>query len=162
LRFGKDGPMLEVVGVTGDVQYFSLGESPKPFVFRPYAQAYRPTFTLNVRTAVDPAFVAGSVRAALATLDPSLPVFDVRTMDDHIRNGRAMLGTRLGAAFSTVFGALALILAAIGVYGLVSYAVTQRAREIGIRMALGARTPTVIRLVVRQGVRTAIVGVVLG
>jgi ABC-type antimicrobial peptide transport system permease subunit len=102
------------------------------------------------------------VRAVIATLDPSLPVFDVRTMDDHIRNGRALLGTRLGAAFSTVFGVLALILATIGVYGLVSYAVTQRAREIGIRMALGARTPAVIRLVVRQGVRTAIIGVILG
>jgi ABC-type antimicrobial peptide transport system permease subunit len=154
--------MLQIVGVTGDIQYFGLGETPKPFVFRPYAQGYRPTFTLTIRTAPDPASVAGSVRAAVASRDPALPLFDVRTRQDNIDNGRALLGTRLGAGFATVFGVLALILATIGVYGLVSYSVTQRTREIGIRVALGARAPTVIRLVVRQGMTIAVIGVAVG
>jgi predicted permease len=161
-RFGRDGPMLEIVGVAGDIQYFSIGEAPKPFVFRPYAQAYRPTFTISARTAVAPASIVPALRVAVASLDPTLPLYDVRTMDDHIKNGRALFGTRLGAAFASVFGVLALVLATIGVYGLVSYSVTQRTREIGIRMALGARTPAVMRLVVRQGLSIAVIGVAFG
>ncbi|HXT15716.1 MAG TPA: ABC transporter permease [Gemmatimonadaceae bacterium] len=161
-RFRKDGPLLEVVGVSGDVQYFSVGEAPKPFFFRPYAQWYRPQFTLNVHTNVDPSSLTSAVRATLATLDPELPVFDVRSFDDHISNGRALLGTRLGAVFAAVFGALALSLAAVGLYGLMSYAVAQRTREIGIRVALGARTSGVVRLVMRQGLAISVIGVTIG
>jgi len=159
---GKDGPPLEVVGVTADVQYFSIGESPKPFFFRPYAQNYRSSFTLVVRTATDPASLAAPVRATMSALDPMLPIVDLRSFEDHLANGRALLGTRLGAWFAGVFGALALVLASVGVYGLISYSVAQRRREIGIRVALGARAGTVVTFIVRQGVRIAIVGVVLG
>ena len=161
-RVRKDGPSLQIVGVAGDIQYFSLGETPKPFLFRPYAQWYRSSFTLVVHTTVDPASAAGAVRSAVASLDPTLPVFDVRSFDEHIRSGRALLGTRLGAAFSEVFGGLALLLAAVGLYGLLSYAVVQRTREIGIRVALGARTSTVLRLVVRQGLMMSAMGAALG
>lgn len=161
-KIAGDGPTVGVVGVAGDIQYFSIGETPKPFYFRPYAQSYRSSFTLVIHTAVDPVSLTAPVRSAIAALDPTLPIFDVRSFDDHILNGRALLGTRLGAWFAGVFGALALILASVGVYGLVSYSVVQRRREIGIRVALGARTATVVSLVVRQGVRIAIVGVVIG
>ncbi len=102
------------------------------------------------------------MRTAVASLDPTLPVFDVRSFDEHIRSGRALLGTRLGAAFSEAFGALALLLAAVGLYGLLSYAVAQRSREIGIRVALGAHTSTVVRLVVRQGLMMSALGAAIG
>ena len=161
-RVSKDGPKVEIVGITGDVAYFSLGETPKPFFFRPYSQSYRSSFTLTVHTSVDPASVAGAVRTAVASLDPTLALFDVRSFEEHLRGGRALIGTRLGAAFAAVFGALALVLAAVGLYGLLSYAVAQRTREIGIRVALGARTSTVLRLVVRQGLVMSAVGAALG
>jgi predicted permease len=161
-RVGKDGPAYDIVGVAGDIQYFSIGESPKAFFFRPYAQNYRSTFTLNVLTAADPGALTNQLRATIASLDPGLPVFDVRTMNDHVLNGRALLGTRIGAVFSAVFGLLALILASVGVYGLISYSVVQRTREIGIRVALGARMPLVIGLVVRQGFTVALIGIAVG
>jgi len=161
-KIGKNGPQLEVVGVSGDIQYFSIGEAPKPFFFRPYAQHYRSSFTINVHAAAEPAALMKQLRASIASLDPTLPVFDVRSFEDHILNGRALLGTRVGAWFAAVFGALALVLASVGVYGLISYSVAQRRREIGIRVALGARAGAVVRLVVRQGITIAIVGVLLG
>ena len=161
-RVTKDGPALEIVGVSGDIQYFSLGETPKPFLFRPYAQWYRSSFTLVIHTSVDPTSMTSAVRGAVASLDPTLPVFDVRSLAEHIRSGRALLGTRLGAAFSEAFGALALVLAAVGLYGLLSYAVAQRTREIGIRVALGAHTSGVLRLVVRQGLVLSAVGAAIG
>jgi ABC-type antimicrobial peptide transport system permease subunit len=148
--------------VSADIQYFSIGEPPKAFFFRPYAQNYRSTFTLNVFTAGDPGSLTNQLRATIALLDPGLPVFDVRTMNDHVLNGRALLGTRIGAVFSAVFGLLALILASVGVYGLISYSVAQRTREIGIRVALGARMPLVIGLVVRQGFTVALIGIAVG
>jgi predicted permease len=161
-RFTKDGPPVEIVGVTNDIQYFSLGETPKPFLFRPYSQWYSSSFTLTVHTSVDPASLAGAVRSAVASLDPTLPLFDVRSFEEHIQSGRAMLGTRLGAAFSEVFGGLALLLAAVGLYGLLSYSVAQRTREIGIRVALGAQTGSVLQLVVRQGLAMSALGAAIG
>jgi predicted permease len=161
-KIGKAGKQIQVVGVSGDIQYFSIGETPKPFFFRPYAQSYRASFSVAVHTAVDPASLASQLRATISSLDPTLPVFDVRTFDDHVQNGRALLGTRIGAWFAAVFGALALVLASVGVYGVISYSVAQRRREIGIRVALGARASAVVGLVVGQGFRIAIAGIVLG
>jgi hypothetical protein len=159
---GDEGPIVEIVGVVRGMQDIILGETPKPYVFLPVAQAYRPTMTMLVQTASDPSSVVRSMRAVIAGVDPSLPVFDVRTMDDHLRNGQALLSPRLGSAFATVFGLLALVLATIGVYGVVSYSVAQRTREIGMRMALGARRPAIIRLVVGQGMRLGWTGLAIG
>jgi ABC-type antimicrobial peptide transport system permease subunit len=115
-----------------------------------------------IHTSVDPTSIAGAVRSTVASLDPTLPLFDVRSFDEHIHSGRAMLGTRLGAAFSAIFGALALLLAAVGLYGLLSYVVAQRTREIGIRVALGAQTGSVLQLVVRQGLMMSALGAAIG
>ena len=159
---GDESPIAEIVGVVRGMQDLILGETPKPYVFLPVAQAYRETMTMLVQTASDPFSLVQSMRAVVAGLDPSLPVFDVRTIDDHLRNGQALLLPRLGSAFATAFGLLALVLATVGVYGVVSYSVAQRTREIGVRMALGARRPAIVRLVVGQGLRLGWIGVGVG
>jgi len=159
---GSSGPVLEIVGVVRGMQDLIPGETPKPYVFLPLAQSYRPGMTLLVRTRAVPTALTPAIRTAIASIDASLPIFDVRTMDEHLRNGQALLFTRIGAAFASVFGLLALVLAMIGVYGVVSYAVAQRTREIGVRVALGATIPGILALVVRHGLRLAWSGVALG
>jgi len=162
-RVGEaNGPLMEIVGVVKGMQDLFPGETPKPYIFQSLRQSYRGEMTLVVQTTGEPSSVVSPVRAIVAELDPNLPVYDVRTMDDHLRNGQAMLFTRIGRGFSSVFGLLALVLAMVGVYGVVSYTVAARTREIGVRVALGARLPAVLRLVIGQGIKLAWAGVILG
>ena len=159
---GGTGPVLEIIGVVRGMQDLIPGETPKPYVFLPFDQSYREEMTLLVQTSGDPLPLASAIRSTVASLDASLPLFDVRTMNEHLRNGQGMLFTRIGTAFASVFGLLALVLAMIGVYGVVSYAVTQRTREIGVRVALGATLPGILGLVVKHGLRLAWSGVAVG
>lgn len=151
---------LEVVGIAADAKYSSLSEGPRAFMYLPVDQWYRPGMRLVVRTAGPPEPTIAAVRDAVRRVDPALPLFDVQTLAEH----RAfsfflfeMTATLLGA-----FGAIAALLAGLGLYGVVAQSVGQRTREFGVRVSLGATAGDVRRLVVGQGVRLAGAGVALG
>jgi predicted permease len=157
---GAAGPWIDVVGVIRDGKYFSLSEDPTPFVYanlRPENGSY---LTLLVRTASDPQRMISAIRSEFQQLDSNLPVYSVRTMTDHM--SLPLFPARVAAILLGSFGLLALILAAIGIFGVMSYSVSQRTREIGIRMALGASTPGILRLVVGHGFKLIGVGMGIG
>jgi predicted permease len=160
-RIGHTEDVLEVVGVVRTARYRSLVEAPRPFYYRPFAQAYRPSMTLHVRTASDdPYTVLQSVRRALDELDRDLPLSRVRTLAQRLDGS---LGSqRTAAVLVSVYGGLALVLAVIGLYGSMSYAVSRRTREMGVRMALGARASEVRRHVLAQALRVALLGTIIG
>jgi predicted permease len=149
-----------IVGVVGDVAQEGVTAEPYPQVYRPIAQAPTRGVAVAIRTAGDPLQVAAAARAALRQVDPELPLSDLRTMDDRI--GEDLAQPRVGVLLLSVFAAVALALAAIGIYGVIAYGVAQRTREIGIRLALGASTADVRRLVVRQGMVPVLLGVAAG
>ncbi len=173
LRVGApDAPPVEVVGVAQDGKYNALFEPQRTYLFTPLLQASgggragaasagMEPLTLLVRTEGDPTAMAPTVRAELHALDASLPVLDVKTMEELI-DGRSFVLFRLGAGFGGAMGLMALALAVIGLYGLVSLSVTQRTREIGVRMALGAQRGAVLRLVLRQGMGLVALGGLIG
>lgn len=161
-RTEKTGPLIQVVGLTSTGKYLFLYESPQLYVYFPVAQRYVSGATLVVYTQNDPLELVAPVREEIRQLDSGLPVFDVTTMDSHVRYGKPLLPARLGAMLVGAFGLLGLALASVGVYGVISYSVSQRTQELGIRAALGARPRNVISMVVRQGMSLAVAGLVIG
>jgi predicted permease len=159
LRAGS-GAWLTVIGVARDVKHFGATEPAQPWIYYPHAQQPNRQMTLVARTAGDPWQAFPGVRGALQALDATLPLFDEKTLQTH--SGVALFLDRLAVIFLSAFGLLALTLAAIGLYGVLAYTVTQRTREIGIRMALGAQTGDLLKLVVKQGMILALIGVALG
>jgi ABC-type lipoprotein release transport system permease subunit len=156
-------PPMEIVGVVGDVLQ-GLGLEPKAEMYLPYRQADQvlPVFQLSVvlRTAGDPLLQASALRSALAEIDPNQPLVRVRTMEDNM--AATVAQPRFRTWLIGIFAALALLLAAVGIYGVMSYSVTQRTSEIGIRVALGAQPSDVFRIVVGEGLRLALLGVAVG
>jgi len=159
----QEVPTMEIVGVVGDV-HFGLGTDPQAEMYLPYQQAdlLLPVFQLSVvmRTAGDPALQTAALRSALAEIDPNQPLVKVRTMEENMATTVAQ--PRFRTWLIGILAMLALVLAAVGVYGVMSYTVTQRTSEIGVRVALGAQPRDVFRIIVGQGLRLALFGVSVG
>jgi len=159
---GPDGPWREVVGVVRDAKYLFLWEDPRPMVGLPLRQNIPYGATLAIASDGDPASLAASVRAAVGELDPDLPLYDVKTLERHLRDGNAFGPLQLAADMASVVGALGLVLAIVGLYGVLAYGVSQRTHEIGVRIALGAARGRIIRLVVQHGLLLCLAGLALG
>jgi len=156
------GPLAQVVGVVEDGKYKALTEDPQPQFFIPADQAYEPLRTFHVRTSVPPERLAAQAQAQVREMAPTLPVSEMQTMEQALQGFNGYLFYRLGAQLSTSMGLLGLILAAVGVYSVASYAASQRTHEIGIRMAIGATPGDILRLVLVQGVGVIAVGLAVG
>lgn len=162
LRLGNDKePPLEVVGVAKAGKYLYWAEPPQEHVWTPFSQDYDSHMVVEVRTLGDPASMAAAVRNQVRAVDADMPIFNMNTMAAFFED-RGMLGPRLLANMVSIIGLTGLLLAVIGLYGVVAYGVSRRTREIGIRMAVGARPADVLQMVLRQGLIFTAVGVVLG
>lgn len=158
--FIAGGGTYQVVGIARDSKYRSLREGARMTMYLPLAQSYQLSANLLVRTALPIEAVVESVRAELRQIDPAMPLYNVRTLAEHI--DRSLHVDRLRARLISWLAALAVALAAIGIYGVVSYSVAERTREMGVRLALGANPDAVMRMVLATGVKLATVGVVVG
>lgn len=159
--FGPGNDKVEIVGVIGNVKHTALESSPRPEIYLPFGQAHWPSSFLAVRTAQpDPTELTAAAQNAVWSIDKNVPLAGVRTMEDVV--AASMLQRKFTMLLLVIFASVAVLLAAIGIYGVMSYSVSQRTHEIGIRMALGAQRADVLRLMVGRGMGLAGAGVLLG
>ena len=164
-RVVGDGKALDIVGVVATAKSRSIGEAPRPAIYLPVLTAYTARelprgVSLMVKTNGAPMGFVGPVRDAIRSAEPSIAVFDVQSMDSHVES--ALIAPRLAWTLSAAAGVLGLTLAVIGIYGVVSFAVARRRRELGVRLALGARSEEVLAMILRQGLGMTAIGVALG
>jgi predicted permease len=162
VRIGQGGfnDGAEVIGVVGDMRFGAIDSVPRADVFIPVAQSPRRGLVLLIRSSLPPSALVGPVRAEVAAVAPRLPLYDIRTMEERI--GVSVARPRFGAEMLVLFGTLALVLAGVGIYGLLAFVVARRTRELGIRIALGAEAATVVRMVLHRGVALVLAGVACG
>jgi predicted permease len=164
-RFTTDqtkGTFWQVVGVAQNGKYSILGEDPLPYFYLPLAQNFTSMRILHLRTSTVPDALMLPVEREIKSLDPGLPIFLLRSMTDSLAGANGFMIFRIGALLASSIGAMGLTLAVVGVYGVVAFAASQRTREIGIRMALGANRTQVLKLVLRQGVWVIVSGAAVG
>jgi len=157
---GNENPWMEIVGVVNHVKHYGVDQVSRIEMYLPYTQSPIPSFTILVKTAGDPALLASAVAHAVGSVDPDVPLYQVQTVET-IASDR-VAERRLAAILISIFGVLALLLAAVGIYGVMSLAVTQRSRELGIRMALGAQRRDILRSVIGSGMLLAFLGLGIG
>ena len=158
VRFGPNA--AEVIGIVADSKYASINERPLPQLFLPMSRNEVSTLRLFARATGNPGPLVAEIRNAIRALDPSLPVYDARTVSEHMQV--AVFSQRMAANLLGAMGVLALLLAAIGLYGVMAYAVSQRMQEMGIRLALGASPASLLNMIVSQGMKLTTIGLVIG
>lgn len=159
---GAQGPYVQVIGVTRNGKYVFIGEDRQNFFYLPASQNFTSAKILQIRTRQPPEAIRKNVEQQIHALEADLPVYDVETMEHSLGGGNGFFLIRMGALFALILGLLGLILAIVGVYGIVSYAASQRTHEIGIRMALGAEPRAILRMILRSGVFLLLFGVSIG
>jgi predicted permease len=162
-RLSLQGDVMQVVGVVDELRYWAMTDTNRPLIFYPLSQHFQHIATIVVRTGMDPMQITASVKQAVAQLDPDMPVYNIRTLDQQIVSSpMGMAPMRMGTIIAGTQGIIALFLATLGLYGLISHSVRQRTHEIGIRIALGATRGKVLRILIKQGLRLVLIGLGAG
>ncbi len=156
------GPFIEIIGVARDSKYRTLDEDPEPYFYLPVAQEFDSERTLQIRSSLPSESLIPEVRRQILALDANAPIEEIQTMNESLGGTLGYFLFRLGASLAAAMGLLGLLLAVVGVYGVVSYAATQRTQEIGIRMALGASPRQILGLLLKQGLRLVAAGILFG